>query len=300
MGPARRPAGRDRPGLTQSSAAAGGDRRLRERIGGLLLSRGLSRAQRDPAPLLGAPRLQSFLGDASGSGLARAAFAGGVRLDGNGRTAQGGDPGCDDIGVGRGRCDRWLPVRAPWLQWPAARPCCGKPARVAMLVSSAGAGAGVSAAGASLCTEISGTGDVRLRGLRRGVVLRLQRDDFLGLIRHRGDRRRLGWRRGRRDTVRGGRLLPAPVRRAASPARELTLPLGVSPAASFCRANIGSGATRHAGVLANSSWAARSRAAAPSPNTRTDIDSTIAASRKRKPGSMERDFRLRSACWEGL
>jgi hypothetical protein len=47
-------------------------------------------------------------------------------------------------------------------------------------------------------------------------------------------------------------------------------------------------------VLANSSWAARSRAAAPSPNTRTDIDSTIAASTKRKPGSMERDFRLRS------
>ena len=53
------------------------------------------------------------------------------------------------------------------------------------------------------------------------------------------------------------------------------------------RVEFGSGATRHAGVLANSSWAARSRAAAPSPNTRTDIDSTIAASRKRKPGSMD-------------
>ena len=68
-------------------------------------------------------------------------------------------------------------------------------------------------------------------------------------------------------------------RRAASPA-----PAG----ASVCCANIVSGAARQDGMLANSSCAARSSAAAPSPKTRIDIDSTIAANRKRKPGSMER------------
>ena len=41
-----------------------------------------------------------------------------------------------------------------------------------------------------------------------------------------------------------------------------------------------------AGLLANSSWAARSSAAAPSPKTSIDIDSRIAANRKRKPGSI--------------
>jgi hypothetical protein len=39
-------------------------------------------------------------------------------------------------------------------------------------------------------------------------------------------------------------------------------------------------------MLANSSCAARSNAAAPSPKIRIDIDSTIAVNRKRKPGSM--------------
>src|ERR1700722_10984374 len=52
-------------------------------------------------------------------------------------------------------------------------------------------------------------------------------------------------------------------------------------------ANTVSGAARHVGVLANSSWAARSKAAAPSPNTRSDIDNTMAANKKRKPGSMD-------------
>ena len=52
-------------------------------------------------------------------------------------------------------------------------------------------------------------------------------------------------------------------------------------------ANIVSGAPRHVGLPANSSWAARSNAAAPSPKTRIDIDNTMAANRKRKPGSME-------------
>ena len=42
------------------------------------------------------------------------------------------------------------------------------------------------------------------------------------------------------------------------------------------------------GVLANSSWAARSSAAAPSPKTSTEIDKTIATNKNRKPGSMER------------
>ena len=59
------------------------------------------------------------------------------------------------------------------------------------------------------------------------------------------------------------------------------------------RANIGSGAVRRAGRLANSSCAARSRAAAPSPNTRIDIERTIAANRKRKPGSMDSSSALR-------
>ncbi len=54
-----------------------------------------------------------------------------------------------------------------------------------------------------------------------------------------------------------------------------------------------SGAACHDGVLANSSWAARSSAAAPSPKTSIDIDNTIAANRKRKPGSMDAEFRLR-------
>jgi hypothetical protein len=43
-------------------------------------------------------------------------------------------------------------------------------------------------------------------------------------------------------------------------------------------------------LLANCSWAARSNAAAPSPKTSIDIDNMIAANKKRKPGSMERQF----------
>ena len=66
-------------------------------------------------------------------------------------------------------------VRARRLQWAGGT--AGSAA--AILVSSAGAGIG--AAGASLCTEVSGDRDFRLRGLRRGCVLRLQRGDFLGL-----------------------------------------------------------------------------------------------------------------------
>ena len=54
---------------------------------------------------------------------------------------------------------------------------------------------------------------------------------------------------------------------------------------SFC-ANLVSGVTRHDGLEAKSSCAARSNAAAPSPNTTTDIDSRMAASRKRMPGSI--------------
>jgi len=52
-------------------------------------------------------------------------------------------------------------------------------------------------------------------------------------------------------------------------------------------ANTGSGVGRRDGMLANCSWAARSNEAAPSPKTITDIDRTIAANRKRKPGSMD-------------
>ena len=52
-------------------------------------------------------------------------------------------------------------------------------------------------------------------------------------------------------------------------------------------ANTGSGGARRDGMLANSSWAARNKAAAPSPNTRIDIERTIAVNRKRKPGSMD-------------
>ena len=56
---------------------------------------------------------------------------------------------------------------------------------------------------------------------------------------------------------------------------------------SFRRANIGSGVARRGGRLANSSCAARNRAAALSPKTRIDIDRTMAVNRKRKPGSMD-------------
>ncbi len=51
-------------------------------------------------------------------------------------------------------------------------------------------------------------------------------------------------------------------------------------------AKVTSGAVRHDGLAANSSWAARNSAAAPSPKIRSDIDNTIAATRKRKPGSI--------------
>ncbi len=61
----------------------------------------------------------------------------------------------------------------------------------------------------------------------------------------------------------------------------------VGSGSSFSRANTGSGGARRDGRLANSSCAARNRAAAPRPNTRIDIESTIAANRKRKPGSMD-------------
>ena len=43
------------------------------------------------------------------------------------------------------------------------------------------------------------------------------------------------------------------------------------------------------GRLANCSWLARSKAAAPSPNTRSETVSSVAANRKRKPGSMDAD-----------
>jgi hypothetical protein len=56
---------------------------------------------------------------------------------------------------------------------------------------------------------------------------------------------------------------------------------------SFRRANIGSGVARREGRLANSSCAARNRAAAPRPKTRIDVDRTIAVNKKRKPGSMD-------------
>ena len=68
--------------------------------------------------------------------------------------------------------------------------------------------------------------------------------------------------------------------------------------ASWLCANLVSGAGRQAGALANSSWAVRSNAAAPNPNTRIDIDSTRAPNRKRNPGSMNAKFRFAGS--EGL
>ena len=61
----------------------------------------------------------------------------------------------------------------------------------------------------------------------------------------------------------------------------------VGGGSSLWRANIGSGVARREGRLANSSCAARNRAAAPRPKIRTDIERTIAVNRKRKPGSMD-------------
>src|ERR1700722_3292739 len=57
---------------------------------------------------------------------------------------------------------------------------------------------------------------------------------------------------------------------------------------SGCWAKGTSGAECQDELLAKDSWAARSRAAAPSPKTSSDIDNMIAANRKRKPGSMAR------------
>jgi hypothetical protein len=49
----------------------------------------------------------------------------------------------------------------------------------------------------------------------------------------------------------------------------------------------GGGIVRSEGTAATSSWVARNSAAAPSPKIRTDAASTMVATKKRKPGSME-------------
>src|SRR5579871_4355338 len=71
-------------------------------------------------------------------------------------------------------------------------------------------------------------------------------------------------------------------------------------AISPCWAAEVSGAGRQDPLSANCSWAARSTAAAPRPNTRTDVDRRIAANRKRKPGSMGNRFRLAGRALQGL
>src|SRR5262245_48129556 len=59
--------------------------------------------------------------------------------------------------------------------------------------------------------------------------------------------------------------------------------------ASSCSANLGSGGARQEVLVAKSSWAARIKAVAPSPKTSTDMQMTIAANRKRKPGSIDKE-----------
>ena len=56
--------------------------------------------------------------------------------------------------------------------------------------------------------------------------------------------------------------------------------------AGSCCANIGGGAERILGVDTKRSCEARNSAAAPRPNTTSDIDNTTAANRKRSPGSI--------------
>jgi hypothetical protein len=58
---------------------------------------------------------------------------------------------------------------------------------------------------------------------------------------------------------------------------------------SFACVKTRSGGGRRAGILATSSWAARSYAAAPRPKIRIDVDRMIAANKKRKPGSIGAD-----------
>ena len=99
---------------------------------------------------------------------------------------------------------------------------------------------------------------------------------------------------GRRPNILDRRPLPRPRmrrRRAASPA-----PAGWprQPAR-----NLVSGAGRQTGVLANSSCAVRSSAAAPSPNTRIDIDSDDRGEQETKAGEHGRQVPLRGIC-EGL
>ena len=48
--------------------------------------------------------------------------------------------------------------------------------------------------------------------------------------------------------------------------------------------------------MAKSSCAARSKAAAPSPKTNIEIDKTIAANRKRKPGSIDGNSAFAGIC----
>ena len=59
------------------------------------------------------------------------------------------------------------------------------------------------------------------------------------------------------------------------------------------------GATRRTGRLANSSRAERSSAVAPKPNTSIERQSTTAATRKRKPGSMNRGSAFAGIMREG-
>ena len=75
-----------------------------------------------------------------------------------------------------------------------------------------------------------------------------------------------------------------------SPADRTRSSANVGIGGSSWRVNTCSAGARRDGRLANSSCAERNSAAAPSPKTRTDIDSTIAANRKRKPGSMDASF----------
>ncbi len=204
-----------------------------------------------------------------------------------------------EVGLRRSRRDSLVRVPQARLRWPAARLSCA----AAILISSVAAGASAAAGAASLGAGVSVTGFRACRspaGASSGFSAAIC-SGSAGAV---DDRLWLGWR------ARPPECSPVPdsplpgsgdCRSLGSSAGGSTRSIASTGlAASLCGcAKMVSGGGRHDGTLANSSCAARSNAAAPSPNTRTDIDNTIAANRKRRPGSMDAGSAF-AWCCEGL
>ena len=283
------------------------DRPRSERVGDLLLLKRLSRQARaccHPAALGRPPCLQALL-DSARVGFCTGGFDRGLRLDGDGGAVQCGDlrrgkvclrgkvcvrrsrraglSGCGTGSFVRRRCG-FPGCRDPGLV--------GRDRRI-----------GQSRRCLAFCRTFRDR-DFGLGGFGRRRIFRLQRGDSFWFSRCREGRGLLPSAKGAAAGGTSGDFSPTgastrSIARTALVASGLaasgrvafglpTSGLGASRlGASVCCANIVSGVACHDGLLANSSCAARSRAAAPSPKIKIDSKSMIAANRKRKPGSMD-------------